>query len=47
MPFGLKNTPNYFQEIMLDTLSDLIGTACEVFIDDIIVYGTDNDQLIH
>ena len=46
MPFGLKNAPNYFQKVMTDVLSDLIGVACEVFIDDIIVYGVDHDSFL-
>ena len=39
MPFGVKNGPRYFQKVITDTLRSLLGTACEVFIDDVIVFG--------
>jgi hypothetical protein len=39
MPFGVKNGPRYFQKVITDTLRPLLGTACEVFIDDVIVFG--------
>ena len=39
--FGLKNGPSFFQQTMMNVLAGLVGTACEVFIDDIIVYAVD------
>ena len=39
VPFGLKNAPAFFQFMMQDILTDFIGISCEVYIDDIIVYG--------
>jgi hypothetical protein len=40
VPFGLQGAPSYFQKAMADeVLHDLIGKACEIYIDDVIVYG--------
>lgn len=39
LPFGLKSAPAYFQCVMSEILSGLIGIAVEVFIDDLIVYA--------
>ncbi len=39
MPFGLRNAPAHFQNIMLMALSELIGKCCIVYLDDIIVYS--------
>jgi hypothetical protein len=44
--FGLKNGPPFFQQTVNQVLNGLIGTACEVFIDDIIVYGHDMDDFL-
>ena len=46
MPFGLKNAPSYFQKIISDVLHELIGVCCEVFIDDIIVYGATQSKFL-
>jgi hypothetical protein len=49
MPFGITNGASYMQQ-MLSTivLPDLIGIACEVFIDDIIVHGrTANEYMVN
>lgn len=37
--FGLCNAPAFFQRTMLDTLGDLVGTICFVFIDDIVIFS--------
>lgn len=39
LPFGLRNAPKAFQRIMDEVLRPHIGKICEVYIDDIIVYG--------
>lgn len=46
MPMGVKNAPSYFQKVMMDILQDLVGVSCEVFIDDIIVYGRDQREFL-
>ena len=40
--FGLKNGPTYFQQSMVSVLGGLVGQVCEIFIDDIVVYGVDS-----
>ena len=44
MPFGLKNAPSFFQKVMNDVLKDIVGNGCEVFIDDIVVYGKTTEE---
>jgi len=39
MPFGLTNAPATFQTLMEEVLKGLIGKACLLYLDDIIVYG--------
>jgi len=39
MPFGLKTAPATFQKMMNNVLSDLTGTRCFVFLDDIVIYA--------
>ena len=39
LPFGLASAPGIFQKAMNEVLSDLIGTCCMIYIDDIVVYG--------
>ena len=46
VPFGLKNAPAFFQQVMQDILHDLVGISCEVYIDDIIVYGTTAEEFM-
>jgi len=44
---GLKGAPSYFQHAMQQmVLSDLLYTACEVYLDDIIVYGETEDEFL-
>lgn len=42
LPFGITSAPEIFQRKMLETLSGLEGV--EVFMDDILVYGTSMEQ---
>eukprot|EP00762_Andalucia_godoyi_P005374 ANDGO_06758.mRNA.1 Retrovirus-related Pol polyprotein from transposon 412 len=46
VPFGLKNAPPFFQRAMNDVLRGLVGICCEVFIDDIGVYGSNNEEFL-
>lgn len=41
LPFGLKNAPSIFQRALDDILRDHIGNQCYVYIDDIIIFGKD------
>lgn len=42
LPFGITSAPEIFQQKMLETLEGLEGV--EVFMDDILVYGTSMEQ---
>src|SRR5437868_7919905 len=46
MAFGLKNAVAYFIYIKNKILGNLIGTVCEVFIDDILILGRDDEELL-
>ena len=47
VPMGLKNACNYFQRIMsTEVLAGLIYSICEVYLDDIIVFGNTEDEFI-
>ena len=39
MPFGLKTAPQTYQRLMELALSGLQGTACLIYLNDVIVYG--------
>ena len=48
MPFGLKNVPATFQQLMDQVLRDYIGKFVQVYIDDINIYSeTFEDHLKH
>ena len=48
LPFGPKRAPSYFQEMMATiVLAGLIYFVCEVYLDDIIIYGTGEKQFLH
>lgn len=44
MPFGLCNAPSTFQRAMERCLGELNHTACVVYLDDIIVFGSTIDE---
>ena len=45
---GLKNVVSYFQQVMsTEVLAGLIHQICELYIDDIIVFGETEDEFIH
>jgi len=39
LPFGVRNGPSFFQQVMDDVLGGLLHHGVEVFIDDILVHG--------
>ena len=41
-PFGLKNAPPWFQLQLSKVMSGLLGITCLLYIDDIVVYGTED-----
>ncbi len=44
---GLKSAPAYFQQQMQQVvLAGLVGSICEVYIDDIIIHGSTEDEFI-
>ena len=46
MPFGLANATATFQRTMESVLAGLLGKGCNVFVDDVIVYGETVNQLL-
>lgn len=48
LPFGPKRAPSYFQEQMAAVLIGLLYFICELYLDDILVYGrTEDEFLLH
>ena len=47
LPFGPKRAPSYFQEQMVsNVLRGLIYVICEIYLDDIIIYATGNEEFL-
>lgn len=46
LPEGLRNASSYFQSMMRDVLAGLCEVVCEVYIDDVLVYGRTFDEFI-
>lgn len=46
MPFGHKNAPGWFQAMMDKLLKKYLFNCCFVFIDDVIVYGGSERDVI-
>ena len=44
MPQGYKNSPGVFQRAMTVVLEGLIGPVCQVYIDDILIYGRTREE---
>ena len=44
MPFGLCKAPATFQRIMELALSGLQWSTCLIYLDDVILFGTDVDE---
>lgn len=44
LPFGLKNAPSIFQRTLDDILRNHIGKRCYVYIDDIIIFGRNEEE---
>ena len=42
---GLKNAPAVFQHFLMDVLQELIGQGVLVYIDDVIIYGDNLQEL--
>ena len=46
VPFGLKGAPSYYQQQIANALDGLLYMRCEVYIDDIIIYGTTEEEFL-
>jgi hypothetical protein len=47
VPMGLKGAPSYFQGVLASiVLVGLLYFICELYIDDIIVYGRTEDKFL-
>ena len=44
MPFGLCNAPAVFQRTIESVLHWLVGTACFVYLDDVLVFGCKEEE---
>lgn len=47
LPFGLKTAPAYFQQQMQIILAPLLYKVCEIYIDDVIVYGQTEEEFVN
>jgi len=47
MPFGLTCAPSVFQRLMDMVLADLSYETCLVYVDDVTVFGSTFEELLH
>ncbi len=45
-PMGLKGAPSYFQREVAKILAGLIGSICELYLDDLIVFGETEEEFM-
>eukprot|EP01040_Poterioochromonas_malhamensis_P021851 gene21851-26450_t len=43
---GIKSAPSYFQQKMTEVLQGLIYSICEIYIDDIIIFGRTEEEFL-
>jgi hypothetical protein len=46
LPMGLKGAPSYFQREVASILGGSIGVVCELYLDDLIIFATTEDEFI-
>ena len=46
MAFGLNTAPAFFQSMINNVLSNLVGRVCLVYIDDIVVWGDTTEEVL-
>ena len=47
LPMGLKGAPSYFQRVMsTHVLGGLINVICELYLDDLIIFGTTEEEFL-
>ena len=46
LPMGLKGAPSYFQREVASILGGLIGIVCELYLDDLIIYASTEEEFI-
>lgn len=48
LPMGLKGAPSFFQRVMAtQVLGGLVSTICELYMDDVIVFGKNKEEFLH
>ena len=44
LPFGLANSPAYFQRLMDTVLKNLVGTECYIYLDDCVIFSNTAEE---
>ena len=47
LPFGLKSAPTFFQQQMQIVLAPYLYNICEIYIDDVIIYGKTEEEFVN